>query len=147
MSLQTQLLAAAGINQEQKDAMMTGMKATFNLLCEVRSAVVFAFGRNSSKLIEPHDRASLPFIRTADVTNVLALDIKSTLNKSVTRGHIKNLGENAVLLRFQSVGNSAMSQQYELASGDVLDYSSWSFDALEVRATAAGASRVCILAQ
>lgn len=145
--LHDQLMAAAGIKSQQMGEVMHGMKASFDLLCEIRSAVAFAFGRNSSKLVVPHDRANLPYIKVADITGVTNFPLKSVLNKSVTHGHIKNLGENAVLIRFQSVGNNTMSDQYELAAGDVLDTSSWSYDGIEIRPGAAGDSRICLLAQ
>lgn len=147
MGLNEALLKAVVPSADDRRDIMQGMKATFDLVCSMSKTLIVTFGRVSTPLVVPHDVAKVPMIETQPVTGTVIFDIKGRLNKAATKGHIKNLGENPVYIRFEQVGNGGWTNLYELAPGDVLDFGSWASDTIELRKTTAGDTRVCLLAQ
>jgi hypothetical protein len=106
-----------------------------------------------------HSPARLPYIERVELEPAASatIDLEARLGKPANRGHLANLGAEAVLVQFVGLRGDELSAAYELAPAAVLDMGSWitrrvrlvasSATAAEVEADAETLRRVQILAQ
>ena len=96
-----------------------------------------------------HSPARLPHLQLVELpaAGVLSVDLEAALGKPATRGHVANIGDAEVGLRFVGLRGEEPSGRYYLPAGGVLDFSSWVVRRLEVAADPAEAARAQVLAQ
>ena len=100
--------------------------------------------------VTPHDPRVLPFVTVVEVPGTPGsserVNLAAALGKTVTRGHITNVGSAKAIVRFIQDTVVERGVDYLLLPGTTIDFS-WFFDELEVREAGDGEVEVQVLAQ
>jgi len=142
------------------DALQEKVQAAFEALrCELdgikqelaalRVMQGFEYGRVPAD-VTPHDPRVLPFVSVVKVPGAAGsaerVNLAAALGKTVTRGHINNIGSAKAIVRFIQDKAVERGVDYLLLPGTTIDFS-WFFDELEVREAGDGEVEVQVLAQ
>ena len=100
--------------------------------------------------VTPHDPRVLPFVTVVKVPgdpgSSERVNLTAAIGKTVTRGHIVNVGTSKAIVRFIQDKAVERGVDYLLLPGAAVDYS-WFFDELEVFEAGEGDVEVQVLAQ
>jgi len=144
------LLGAAGLTRADVDAGRARAEALACTLEDLGRIMASEFGQPIRDGTAPaHSPARLPLMQLVelDASQRTLIDLEGSLGKPATRGHIANLGETELELRFVGLRGEEYSGVYVLPASAVLDFSSWVSRRVEIAAPAAGAGRAQLLAQ
>ena len=91
-----------------------------------------------------HTPARVPYIALQELaaSASTSLNLETLLGKPCTRGHLANIGDEEVKVRFRGLRDETLSGWYTIPGSAVLDISSWATRYLEIEASAATAAEV-----
>jgi len=139
--------------QQQAQAALEALKCALEGIKEELAAQRVMLGYEYGQVpadVTPHDPRVLPFVDVVEVDGATGskerVNLTAALGKTVTKGHIVNIGDATAIVRFIQEGAVERGVDYELKPGAAVE-PSWFYDVLEVREAGEGDVRVQVLAQ
>ena len=136
------LLRSAGISAGDMAAGRARLEAIACVIEDMGRMLAQEYGQPIRDGTAPaHSPARLPYIERVELEPgaVVTLDLEARLGKPANRGHLANLGAEAVLVQFVGLRGDELSPAYELPAAAVLDMSSWITRSVRITASAATA--------